>query len=120
MKKTLLTLLLCALSTGAFAQSQLLYSKAVTADATYASSDLTGDGQGVLLFAGMVIHATAATASAIVYDGTTVSSGEIYRVQEATDADSNGFVFPSGGIPVGTNLIIDLTDGPATLYYRRG
>lgn len=120
MKRLLIVSILLLLASPVMAQSPVLYSKAVTEDATYESSDLTGDGQGVLLFAGLVIHASAATAVGIVYDATTVTSGEIYRIQEPTDADSNGEPFASGGIPVSTNLIIDLTDCVATLYYRRG
>lgn len=120
MKQLFIFSILIALACPVSAQTGLLYSKAVTADATYESSDLTGDGQGYLIYAGIVIHATAAAASAIVYDGTTISSGEIDRVHEATDKDSNGSPFASGGIRIGTNIIIDLTNGPATLYYRRG
>lgn len=120
MKRILIALLLLA-STAGFTQSQLLLSDDVLVDATYTTKV---DGTQTipvtdLLLAGMVIHASAANASVIVYDGTTGASGVIYRYKVAADETSGGVVFTQGGIAYSTNLIVDLTNCTATLYRRR-
>lgn len=105
MKNVLIIGLILLLSSGAFAQSQLLISTAVAADATYTTH---------LLFAGIVVHASAANSSAIVYDGAT----EIFRWTEPTDKRSSGFIFPQGGIAASTNIRVVLVNCVATLYRR--
>ena len=105
--KTVLTigLLLCCI--GVYAQpSGYLISTAVAASATYTTD---------LIFAGMIIHASAANAYCIVYDGAT----EIFRYKMATDEMSAGHVFSQGGIPCGTNIIVQLTNCTATLFRRK-
>ncbi len=107
MKKAILGILVClALCSPVTAQeSGYLIATHITVDTTYTTN---------LLFAGIFIHATAANAVVTVKDGATT----IFSWKVAADETSGGFVFGKGGIPAGTNLIIDLTNCTATVFRR--
>lgn len=101
----IVTLMLIALVERADAQSVTVISNAVLVDATFTDE---------LLFAGVIIHASAATALVVVTD----ANGEIWRWTELTDGESSGYIFPAGGIPATTKIVVTLTDCTATLARR--
>jgi len=105
--KLLVVILLWTGLASAQSPSGLLLSTVIkdVTTATYAAN---------LLFAGLVIHATANTAYAVVYDGST----EIFRWSVATSGNSGGWVFAQGGYSCATSIRVDLVNCIATLYRR--
>ena len=90
------------------AQSKAFFHDDVLVDATF---------EDELLFAGVIIHASAANASVIVYDGSTTAT-VLFRWKEPVDKKSSGEVLPQGGIRAVKSVRLDLTNCTATLLRR--
>lgn len=106
---SIIAFLFCLIAISSPTQAQpslLLIANDILVDTTFTTN---------LLFAGVIIHASAANATVLVYNNNSV----IFRWKEPVDEKSSGIVFAAGGIKAGTSLWFSLTNCTATTFRRR-